>query len=348
MTDKTPEYSVEVFEAVKSYGGQTILDHVDLAVPTGSITAILGASGSGKTTLLRLIAGFDRLDSGRIIVGGRIVDDGRHTVHAQRRGIGFVPQDGGLFPHMTAAANIGFGLARRDRGRVEELLDLVGLEGLGRRRPHQLSGGQQQRVALARALAIEPRILLLDEPFASLDAALRASMRRDLARILTAAQTTTILVTHDRDEALSMADQLAVLADGHLLAAGSPREVYRTPGNVEAAVLSGEANLLTPSDLAPAAARALAIDVSASATALLRPEQIVVETSPSASSVTAEVVSTEFRGAETVAYVRLSGQAENLLTARLAGDAVIAVGQQVWVRAASSPHLIGGGRMSSL
>src|SRR6202451_953795 len=190
----------------KAFGDHPVLTGLDLEVPAGSLTAILGPSGSGKTTLLRILAGFDQPDAGTVRIGPQVVDgpgaDG--------------PQEGSLSPPLSVAANVGFGLpAGQRRGpRTGELLESVGLAGLGRRYPHQLSGGQQQRVALARALAIRPEVVLLDEPFAALDAHLRASVRADVQQICHLAGTTAVLVTHDQDEALSMADRVAVLRDG--------------------------------------------------------------------------------------------------------------------------------------
>ncbi len=210
--------AIELRGVVKSFGATPVLSEVELTVPDASITAVLGVSGSGKTTLLRLIAGFDELDAGTIAIGGRVLDDGQRSVNPQYRGIGYVPQDGALFPHLTALGNVGFGLARRERASALDLLELVGLAGLERRYPHQLSGGQQQRVALARALAIRPRVMLLDEPFSSLDAPLRAGLRRDVAKILADAATTTVLVTHDQQEARALADRIAVLDGGRMLA----------------------------------------------------------------------------------------------------------------------------------
>ena len=176
--------AIELRAAAKSFDTTAVLRGVDLTVPVGSFTAVLGASGSGKTTLLRLIAGFERLDSGSISIGDRMVDDGTRTVSPQHRGVGYVPQEGALFPHLTVIGNIAFGLSRRDRTKAEHLLELTGLRELRKRYPHQLSGGQQQRVALARALAIGPQVVLLDEPFSALDASLRGDLRRDVARIL--------------------------------------------------------------------------------------------------------------------------------------------------------------------
>jgi iron(III) transport system ATP-binding protein len=228
-----------------SYGRQPVLDGVDLDVEAGSITAVLGASGSGKTTLLRVIAGFERIESGIVRLAGAVVDDGRHAVAPERRRIGYVPQDGALFPHLRVAANVAFGLGRRaDRRSVNDLIDLVGLGGLERRYPHELSGGQQQRVALARALAVEPAVVLLDEPFSALDAAMRAHVRRDVSCILRERGTTTVLVTHDQDEALSMSDRVAILRAGRIVADARPEVLYRTPVDPDVATFLGEANLL--------------------------------------------------------------------------------------------------------
>ena len=231
----------------KGYGASTpVLTGLDLTIASGELTAILGPSGSGKTTLLRVIAGFERIDAGTVAIDGAIVDDGRHFVAPERRRIGYVPQEGALFPHLTVAANIGFGLRRRDRTpeRIGELLDLIGMPELERRYPHELSGGQQQRVALARALAIKPSLVLLDEPFSSLDAALRANVRADVVRVLRAAGATALLVTHDQDEALSMADRVAVLRNGVIAQVGTPQELYEHPADLDLAQFLGEANIV--------------------------------------------------------------------------------------------------------
>ena len=229
----------------KGFGSHPVLTGLALTVPAGSLTAILGPSGSGKTTLLRLLAGFDRPDRGTVTIGERLVDGEGTHVHPEHRRIGYVPQEGGLFPHLTVAGNVGFGVPRARRsGRVQELLELVGLADLARRYPHQLSGGQQQRVALARALAIEPDVVLLDEPFASLDAHMRATVREEVQRILSATNTTTLLVTHDQDEALSLADYVAVLRSGRIAQHATPQNLYARPIDDELARFVGEANLL--------------------------------------------------------------------------------------------------------
>jgi iron(III) transport system ATP-binding protein len=239
--------SLSIAGVAKAFGGPSVLSGVDLEVPAGSFTAILGSSGSGKTTLLRIIAGFERPDAGEVRLGAEVVDDAvQRFVPCERRRIGYVPQEGALFPHLSVGRNVAFGLDRDDRRgtRVDELLELVGLAGLRRRYPHQLSGGQQQRVALARALAPGPEIVLLDEPFSSLDASLRASVRADVHDVLRLSGATSILVTHDQDEALSMADQVAILRGGVIAQINTPSGLYRLPRDAELAQFLGEANLV--------------------------------------------------------------------------------------------------------
>ncbi|HUN79740.1 MAG TPA: ABC transporter ATP-binding protein [Solirubrobacteraceae bacterium] len=238
--------SLDVHDLHKAFGANLVLAGVDLAVPAGSLTAILGPSGSGKTTLLRVIAGFEWPDRGTVALGGVPVAGAGEQVAPERRRIGYVPQEGSLFPHLDVQRNIAFGLPRRERRgeRVRELLRMIGMEGLQRRYPHELSGGQQQRVALARALAPRPELVLLDEPFSSLDAALRASVRAEVAELLRTAGTTALLVTHDQDEALSLADRVAVIRDGRIGQCDSPRELYDAPRDAELAHFVGDANLL--------------------------------------------------------------------------------------------------------
>ncbi len=233
---------------VKSHGRTPVLTGVDLHVPSGTTTALLGPSGCGKTTLLRIVAGFDDPDAGTVELGGRVVAGAGRGVPARSRGIGFVPQEGGLFPHLSVAGNVAFGLPRRlrrDRTRIAGLLALVGLDpALADRGPHQLSGGQQQRVALARALAPEPSLVLLDEPFSSLDAALREDTRRAVGEALRATGATAVLVTHDQGEALSTADQVAVVRGGALAQLADPRTLYREPTDLDVAAFVGEAVVL--------------------------------------------------------------------------------------------------------
>jgi iron(III) transport system ATP-binding protein len=334
--------AIELKAVAKSFGTTAVLVDIDLTVPPGSITAVLGASGSGKTTLLRLIAGFERLDGGAISIGGLIVDDGQRGVRPQHRGVGYVPQDGALFPHLTVHKNVGFGLARGERSTVAELLELVGLSGLERRYPHQLSGGQQQRVALARALAIRPSVVLLDEPFSSLDASLRAELGRDVARILAAAATTTVLVTHDQDEALALADRVAVLEDGRVLASSDPRSLYRDPPDLHAARSIGEANILAAvvhDELAVCALGTVPLRVNGRARTngpaqlLLRPEQLTLHPQPDGGAVQASVIEMRYHGHEGIAQLSLHHSAQETVLARVPGELVLAPGQNVWVSA---------------
>ena len=232
----------------KSYRGRGVLRDLDLEVPTGTLTAILGSSGSGKTTLLRVIIGFVEADAGRVSVGGETVAEaGRVHVAPDKRAIGYVAQEGALFPHLSVGENVGFGLARGERrqgGRIVQTLELVGLDASYAGRPaHELSGGEQRRVALARALAPHPRIVLLDEPFSGLDAALRADTREAVLHALREEQATAVLVTHDQAEALSMGREVAVLRDGRLAQRAAPSALYRTPADADVASFVGEANL---------------------------------------------------------------------------------------------------------
>ena len=232
----------------KAHGRMDVLRGLDLRIASGALVAILGASGSGKTTLLRLVAGFDRADRGTIRVAGQLVEGPGLHVPPERRAIGYVAQDGALFPHLSVADNITFGLRRRDRiarHHVAELLDMVGLPAdFASRAPHQLSGGEQQRVALARALAPNPSLVLLDEPFSALDTALRAETRAAVASALAAAGATAILVTHDQPEALSMGDPVAVLRDGALIQLADPRTLYGRPADADLARFVGDAVML--------------------------------------------------------------------------------------------------------
>ena len=232
----------------KSFGATSILRGVDLAVPSGALFAILGASGSGKTTLLRLLSGFERVDSGTIEIDGRKVSGPGFQLPPEKRQVGYVTQEGSLFPHLSVAANVVFGLPRRerrDRFRAEAILESVGLPAsYASRGPHELSGGEQQRVALARALAPQPKLVLLDEPFSALDASLRIETRQAVAAILQAAGATALLVTHDQSEALSMGREVAVLRDGVLAQVAPPEDLYRQPADAALAQFVGEAALL--------------------------------------------------------------------------------------------------------
>jgi sulfate transport system ATP-binding protein len=223
--------SIVVEKASKKFGDFEALKNVSIEVPDGSLTALLGPSGSGKSTLLRVIAGLEQPDSGRVLISGQDTT----MIPVQNRGVGFVFQHYAAFKHMTVRDNVGFAMTIRKRpkaeidARVDELLELVHLDGLHRRYPSQLSGGQRQRMALARALAVEPKVLLLDEPFGALDAKVRKELRTWLRRLHDEVHVTTIFVTHDQEEAMDVAEQIVVMNEGEVEQAGDPRSLYEHP-----------------------------------------------------------------------------------------------------------------------
>ena len=339
----------------KAFGTHAVLTGVDLEVPAGSLTAILGPSGSGKTTLLRLLAGFERADTGTIRIGDGLVDGPGTYVAPERRRIGYVPQEGSLFPHLTVESNVGFGLPARERrrGRAASMLELVGLGGLGRRYPHQLSGGQQQRVALARALAIEPAVVLLDEPFASLDAHLRASVRADVQEIFHRAGTTAVLVTHDQDEALSVADRVAALRNGKIAQYAAPEDLYCRPVDADLASFVGDANLLegvlngamvkTLLGNLPLDSAADSLGTAGQVTVLIRPEQIELAApdglpgrpAPAASDgLAGRVMSYGYHGHDAVVHVQPDGAADDrTIVVRIVGGHLYPVGSPVSIKA---------------
>ena len=240
-------YALECHHLHKSYNDTVAAQDVSLAIEAGEFVTLLGPSGCGKTTTLRLIAGFETPDSGAIKMNGRDVFNQRINVPVEERRIGMVFQEYALFPHLNVADNIGFGLHNQKNGkhqRVDAMLEVVGLGELHKRMPHELSGGQQQRIALARALAPQPDILLLDEPFSNLDAALRAQVRAEVRSIIKGAGITTIFVTHDQQEALSLSDKVAVMFDGYIAQIASPHTLYTHPTSREVAAFIGEANFL--------------------------------------------------------------------------------------------------------
>jgi iron(III) transport system ATP-binding protein len=322
-----------------------VLLGLDLEVPDGTVVTVLGQSGSGKTTLLRMIAGFDRPDAGAIVIDGQVVDSPGRFVPAERRRIGYVAQEGNLFPHLTIARNIAFGLPRRQRGtgRVEELLDLVGLGGMGRRYPHQLSGGQQQRVALARALAPRPNVVLLDEPFSSLDAGLRASLRFDVMRILREQRATTVFVTHDQQEALSVADLAGIISGGRIGQFAAPETLYSRPADPGIARFLGEANIV------PGTASADTVDtafgqltladgnspLAGPAVVLIRPEQISLQPASrpcGPGQARGQVIHREYYGHDCVVLVT-TGDGEHPLRVRCPGRAPVEAGDTVLISA---------------
>ena len=236
---------LEITGLVKRYGGIAVVDGIDLSVRQGELLAILGPSGCGKTTTLRLVAGFEEPDRGAIAIGGETMSRPGRCEPPERRRVGMVFQDGVLFPHLSVGDNVGFGVdAAQRRQRVEWALDVVGLSGMGKRMPYQLSGGQQQRVSLARAIAPNPRIILLDEPFASLDAALKTRLRTEMRQVLRDISATAIWVTHDQEEALSLADRVVVMFDGRVAQHATPEELYHRPVSRKVGSFVGDAQFL--------------------------------------------------------------------------------------------------------
>ena len=340
----------------KRYGRQPVLTGIDLTVPHGSITAVLGASGCGKTTLLRLVAGFTEVDAGSIAIGDATVAAPDKHVPPQRRGVGYVAQEGALFPHLRVRDNVLFGLPRKQRttALLQEMLDLAELpHSVADAYPDELSGGQQQRVAIVRALAPRPQVVLLDEPFSSLDAGLRASAGRGVLRLLRQAGATAILVTHDQDEALSLADQVAVMRDGKVAQVASPVEIYRSPVDTGVALFVGGANLLpgravageagvvgaahlvdTSLGVLPLAADVAAGDVQV----VVRPEQLRLETVTDAGAAddprgrAASVDDVTYYGHDATVWLRLADGTG--LVSRVVGDEVPPRGERVLVQVA--------------
>lgn len=331
----------------------TALDGVDIDVERGAFAAVLGPSGSGKTTLLRCIAGFETPDAGSIELAGHDLFAAGHTVPPYERRVGIVPQEGALFPHLNAARNIAFGISDLPKTarqtRVEELLTLVGMVDFATRRPHQLSGGQQQRIALARALAPAPQLILLDEPFSALDAHLRVDLREEVRELLRGLDTTALLVTHDQDEAMAVADHLIVMRAGHVVSAGAPRSVYDVPADAELGRFLGDSTVLQ--------GRIEVIDGRASVRCplgLLRPTDPTLDTGPCEVLVRAEnlritttsgaldhpasvsgyVVSQAFSGHDSLVRVQLTDGP--IISVRVAGSMQYDARQEVAVATVSA------------
>jgi iron(III) transport system ATP-binding protein len=327
---------------VKSYGTRAVLRGVDLTVAQGTLTAILGASGSGKTTLLRVIMGLTSADAGTIAVeGSTVADGGRLSVRTDRRSIGYVAQDGALFPHVTVAKNVGFGLSRHERKtgkRVSEMLELVGLhDGFGPRRPQELSGGEQRRVALARALAPRPQLVLLDEPFSALDAALRIDTREAVVRALGEEGATAVLVTHDQAEALSMGGEVAVLREGLLVQQATPAALYRQPHDLGVASFVGEAVALAGHAKLGRAICALGdLEIreprlQGPVQVMIRPEQIDLATEPvtGAAGSRATVLDHTYYGPDAVLRLALESDPTTIVKARMFAHSLPGVGELV-------------------
>ncbi len=338
-----PLLSVSCLSKRYDAGGLPVVNGLSLDVAAGELVALLGPSGCGKTTALRCVAGFLRPDRGTIRLGDRVLDDddGPH-VPAEKRGIGVVFQESALFPHLSVRDNVAFGLrswSRSDRtARVAEVLKLVGLTGLEARMPNALSGGQQQRVALARALAPRPRLLLLDEPFSSLDELLRAEMRMEVRAALRAEGATAILVTHDQEEALQMADRVAVMQGGRIEQVGTPEAVYTVPRTLFVAQFLGQTNLVlthADGDTAETALGHVRLHREAHGVVLvaLRPEHLALSAgeTPDAGAKSGNVSERLYRGHDVTYRVHLDGGVDCLV--HTDNRAAFALGDRVTVRA---------------
>ena len=306
----TPATGELVVEGLcKAFGAARVLDHAGLWAPAGQVVALLGPSGCGKTTLLRCIAGLERPDAGQVRLDGRDLSAPAAFVAPERRRIGMVFQDGALFPHLTVAGNVGYGLSREERRgtRVEEALALVDLAGFGDRLPASLSGGQAQRVALARALVTRPSVLLLDEPFSNLDTSLRVQIRAEVQRLLADLGVTAVFVTHDQEEAFVVGDEVAVMLAGRVVQQATPAELYRAPASRAVAGFLGDANLLPGVATAGLADTAigrvpLRDGLGGDVDVLLRPEQLRVSAGAAAT-----IDSVQYFGHDAVYLTRLAG-----------------------------------------
>ena len=319
---------IELDRVTKRFGALAAVSDAELAVTRGEFLAVLGPSGCGKTTMLRLIAGFEQPDAGSIRVDGRTVC-GAAWVPPERRQVGMVFQDYALFPHMSVAHNVGYGLPRKSRaGRVEEVLELVGLGGLGERRPHELSGGQQQRVALARALAPQPSTVLLDEPWSNIDPLLRGAMRDDIARILRTAGVTVVLVTHDQEEAFSLADRIALMDAGRIVQVGTPEDMYYHPATRRVAEFVGATNFVA----AGTRIGASVVEQGGEGDVLVRPELVSLTIDPAGGGT---VVGREFRGLDVFYRVDL-GDGSSICSHRPSNE-VVPLGARVRVELYDGP-----------
>jgi iron(III) transport system ATP-binding protein len=292
----------------KRFGRTRAVDGATLKVPEGELVALLGPSGSGKTTLLRVIAGFEEPDAGRVAIAGRPVAGDGAWVEPEHRRIGMVFQDGALFPHLTVERNVAFGASRRER--VAECLELVGLSGRAASYPHELSGGERQRVALARALAADPEVVLLDEPFASLDAGLRDALRAEVTGILRAAGTSALLVTHDQAEALSLAGTVAVMREGRIEQVGTPEEIYERPQSRWVAEFLGEADVI-PGTASQGMVECelgrfgAAPELAGRVSVVIRPESVAIGSGPASGHAEGVVVARSFYGHDQLVHVEL-------------------------------------------
>jgi len=322
--------AIRARQVARRFDDVMALDEFNLDVHAGHVMTLLGPSGSGKTTALRLIAGFDRPDQGSIEVGGVVVADDTTFVPPEKRRVGMVFQDYALFPHLSVEHNIGYGVPRESRRqRTAETLDLVGLSGKQDRLPHELSGGEQQRVALARALAPGPSVILLDEPFSNLDAALRARVRTEVADILRSAGTTAVFVTHDQEEALSTSDFVAVMREGKVVQAARPSDLYHDPIDEWVAGFLGDADFFAGQASSGRVTTAVGVfptELEGSVRVMVRPESVVLSPGDSGGAV---VRQRQFFGHDQLVTVALADGLE--LRARLGPTPYLEPGDPVTV-----------------
>jgi iron(III) transport system ATP-binding protein len=335
--------AIDATGVTKTFGANRAVDRADLQVRRGELVALLGPSGSGKTTLLRLIAGFETPDGGTVRIGGRAVAGDGVWEEPDRRRIGMVFQDGALFPHLTVGENLAFGRPRP--GRAQECLALVGLADRAGSYPHELSGGERQRVALARALAVDPEVVLLDEPFAALDEGLRAGLREEVATVLRAAGASALLVTHNQEEALSLADVVAVMRGGRIEQVGAPREIYDRPVSRWVAEFLGDADAVPGSVSGGVVTTELgpfpASGVHGAAEVLLRPEQVqIVQDSAHADDAgpVATVVAHSYFGHDQIVWLELASGVR--LRSRMLGRMSWQAGETVRVRLNGAPMVL--------
>lgn len=345
--------SIQVESVSAGYGGDPVLVDLSLAVNSGEFVAVLGSSGSGKTTLLRVLAGFLRPSSGSVIFGEKVISSANAWIPPEHRHLGIVPQEGALFPHLDVRRNVGFGLDRSTESsrRVEEVLEMVGMQDFSDARPQELSGGQQQRVALARALAPRPDVLLLDEPFSALDASMRVSLRAEVRELLKSLGTTSVMVTHDQEEALSIADRVAVMRDGRLVQMATPAELYQNPADLAVARFVGDAVELpaqwsgidnVDTWLGRVAVRGKPNHSTGEIVAVLRPEQLsVIDASSIDNSLSGGAIGTvsrvSYHGHDSLLHVHLATGQD--IAVRVPGESPAVAGERVRIRVTGAANI---------
>lgn len=322
---------IKIENLVVDLGQNKVLRELSLLIPSQKLVSVLGPSGCGKSTLLRTIAGFIAPKSGTIRFGSTLMSVSSVQMPPERRNVGYVPQEGSLFPHLNVKKNIGFGLtkSKSSNKRVHELLELMDIGEFADRLPHQLSGGQQFKVAIARALAPAPNVMLLDEPFSSLDAQFREELRHEVKNLLTETKTTTILVTHDREEALVMADLVAIMRDGKIAQIGSPQEVYQSPTRLETAFSTGDALIIPAQKSANGEIRSIFSEINDSSkfngNIVVRPEEIEIQYSENTAN--AQISDIEFFGHDALIHLELNNKMK--VSSRIAAPVKFKVGDKV-------------------